>query len=148
MKPAYTPDAVVARENARNETLKRSQAVQSSMHLLLGLIRDHQSPAAVALREMGIHIPELETTLVRRLNARPLGKAGEEFRLSVECNDVERDCVIEALRLGRNYVNSAHMLLSILRHSASPGAKMLAEFGITLAEARETVERLELANSR
>src|SRR5918999_1563092 len=74
---------------------------------------------------------------------RVVGRRTRPFeRFTREARRVVTLAQTEAKGLGHNYIGTEHLLLGVLGSEEGVGASALAEFGITLTDAREDVKRM------
>ena len=97
-------------------------------HVLLGLLKEKSGVAAVALGELGITAEELEQ-LMRQ-------KIGTGIRSTIALDDltprtkrVLQVAVMQAARLGHNYVGTEHLLLALLGEGDSYAMLFLEALG-------------------
>ena len=128
---------VLAQEEAR----RLDQGFIGTEHLLLGLLRENEGVAALALQAQGV-----STEMVRaavRATVAPSGAAtSAPPPFTPRAKKVLELALREALRLGHNYVGSDHLLLGVVR---GPGvaADVLTSLGVDLSElGAEVADRL------
>ncbi|MCL2227512.1 MAG: ATP-dependent Clp protease ATP-binding subunit [Oscillospiraceae bacterium] len=102
-----------------------------SEHILLGLSREGGGVAAKVLREAG-----LETRIIYDMIVKHVGFGNPEDRqpqdLSPRAKGIVEIAVMEASRLGHNYVGTEHLLMGIIREYDSVGAKLIRLTGVDL----------------
>jgi ATP-dependent Clp protease ATP-binding subunit ClpA len=123
---------------AQDEALKLGHDYIGTEHLLLGLLRDStgtagqvltrlQAPPDVVRDKIGEHVrPGAEKT---RGHVPFSTSAKKALELSLR----------EALQFGHSYIGSGHLLLGLLREEKGTAARVLAELGIDLDNARVLV---------
>src|SRR5437762_1817396 len=105
-------------------------------HLLLALLRDPQSVAAVMLRHQGVSREALRADLEHRLPRRQ-ADPGEEKRLAPAGKQVIELAYDEARRLNNNYIGTEHLLLGVVAEDQSLAARLLREHGAPLDGLRQ-----------
>ena len=110
-------------------------------HLLLGVVQEPEGIGAQVLNRLGVEtfrVREVIERVVGRGAAPPLGKLElvPRAKRSIEL------AFDESRRRNHNYVGTEHLLLGLLREETGIAAQVLTELGVTLAGAREEVERL------
>ncbi len=102
-----------------------------SEHILLALTREGGGVAAKVLREAG-----LDGRLIQDMIEKNIGKGrqGEvpPQGLTPRAKRVIELAVVEANRLGHNYIGTEHLLLGILREYDSVAAKLIVSTGVDL----------------
>jgi ATP-dependent Clp protease ATP-binding subunit ClpC len=110
-------------------------------HLLLGLLRQEEGVAAVALDNLGVTLVK-----VRAQVARIVGKGDEvmsgQIPFTPRSKKVIELALREALSIGHNYVGSEHILLGIVRENEGVAARILLEFDADALKIRSEIMRL------
>ena len=110
-------------------------------HILLGLLKEGEGIAAKVLKKLGISESAIEQLIKRMIgigsepNVKVLGftpRTKRIFELSL----------VEAKKLGHNYVGTEHILLGLLREGEGIAARILIDSGISLSKARNEVMKL------
>ena len=107
-------------------------------HLLLGLLHDSsgtacqvltrlQAPPEAVRAKVGELVQPGDTTMRGHVPFTAAAKKALEMSLR------------EALQLGHNYIGSGHLLLGLLRQERGTAARVLAELGVALDQARPLV---------
>ena len=119
--------------------------------LLLGILRAEDSEAAAALSSLGVTLEaareESEQMLSEALSSvgisledirREVGEAfdmsifdGHQVPFSPLAKKALEQALGEAVRLRRNYISTAHVLLGILRNEDGTAVRMLARLGVS-----------------
>lgn len=123
---------------AQEEAGRFGQNVVSGEHMLLGMLREEDSAAAVVLQRMGVGLADLRADVERRLTSgqAPVGQAMQLSASAKRNIDLAYD---EARRADNNYIGSEHLLLGLVRLEDSLAGTVLQEHGIDLDRARSTV---------
>ncbi|MCD6257401.1 ATP-dependent Clp protease ATP-binding subunit, partial [Candidatus Aerophobetes bacterium] len=108
-------------------------------HLLLGLIREGEGVAALALQNLGIDLEQ-----VRQEVEKAVGKGGGSLFLgqipfTPRAKKVLELAVTEARNLGHNYIGTEHLLLGLIREGEGVAAQILTNLGADLEKVREEV---------
>jgi len=125
----FTQRAKTALELAHKAATELGHNYVSSEHILYGLSREGGGVAAKVLHDAG-----LGDKLILDLILKHVGK-GESDRtepsgLSPHAKRIFEIALVEAGRLGHNYVGTEHLLMGILREYESVGAKLLRLTGV------------------
>lgn len=134
----FTDRAKIVVMKAQNEARIRNSSEVTSVHLLLGLAAEWEALAGRTLQEAGVSREALAQAA-----AAALPDVGNRFGYHVDFSEGMkrvRDLVVqESLRLGHNYVGTEHLLLGLLEAQDEPGARILAELGVTKADAEARI---------
>jgi hypothetical protein len=107
-------------------------------HLLLGLIRESDGVAAMALAQLGIRLDD-----VRERVKETIGPAGSATTgsppFTPRAKKVLELSLREALQLGHNYIGTEHILLGLVREGEGVAAQVLVSLGADLARVRQQV---------
>jgi len=127
---------------AKEEAKRLNHDYVGSEHILLGLIREGEGVAAVALQELGLDLNTI------RLYVEKLAKAGPdtllvgEIPFTPKAKKVIDFAVDEARRLNHNYLGTEHLLLGLLRDTEGIASQVLLNLGLDLAKVRQEVMNL------
>jgi hypothetical protein len=110
-------------------------------HFVLGLLGEGDGVAARALESLGVGLQPARD----RLEADPAREQDQRAHLpfTPEAKRTLEFSLREALQLGHDYIGTEHILLALVRDSATAGARMLTELGATPEAVRQRV--LEVA---
>jgi hypothetical protein len=137
----FTERAKLALLDARDEAQRAGHRHIGSEHLLLGLLDGPQGVAAKAIEAAGVRLDTVRQAVEGRLDPpEPAGAEGAgQPSFTAGAKKVRDMTVREALRLGHNYIGTEHILLGLLSLEDEPGARVLAELGVTKAGAEAWV---------
>ena len=110
-------------------------------HLLLGLIREGEGVAALALDALGISLEDARRDteeIIGQGQAAPTG----HIPFTPRAKKVLELSLREALQLGHNYIGTEHILLGLIREGEGVAAQVLQKLGADLARVREAVVEL------
>ncbi len=107
-------------------------------HLLLGLIRETEGVAAIALAQLGIRLDDVRDRVKETVG--PAGSAPTGSPpFTPRAKRVLELSLREALQLGHNYIGTEHILLGLVREGEGVAAQILASLGGDLARVRQQV---------
>jgi ATP-dependent Clp protease ATP-binding subunit ClpC len=110
-------------------------------HLLLGLLRDDETPAAAALATFDITVEE-----VRAQVARIVGQGDEvtggQIPFTPRSKKILELSLREAISLGHNYIATEHILLGLLREGEGVGVRILRDLGAAPTDIRDEILRM------
>jgi len=133
----FTPRARALLPGAVSEALRLGHDNVGNEHILLALFTDSESIAAKVLAEAKI----TQATVERRiLEANRRGSSTNEAPpFTGEATECLEKAVVEALRLGHNYVGTEHVLLALFANADALAAQILTEAGATHDELRDRI---------
>jgi ATP-dependent Clp protease ATP-binding subunit ClpC len=128
--------------HAQEEARDLNHGYIGTEHLLLGLMREPESVAAQALREL-----EIGQDAVRERVVEIIGRGSEEpsghIPFTPRAKKVLELSLREALQLSHNYIGTEHILLGLVREGHGVAATVLTGLGGDLSRVRDKV--IELA---
>ena len=128
---------------AREEAIRLQHDYVGTEHILLGLIREGEGVAAAVLTNLAADLDELHRLVEENVRRGKSASAIGELPYTSRAKKVLEYAMAEARELNHSYVGTEHLLLGLLREEKGLAAKVLAELGIGLDEARaETLKLL------
>jgi ATP-dependent Clp protease ATP-binding subunit ClpC len=128
---------VLAQEEAR----RLDHNYIGTEHVLLGLVREGEGVAAMALSSLDISLDE-----VRRQVEENIGRGQAAPSGHIPFTPRAKKCLElglrEALQLGHNYIGTEHILLGVLRLGEGVAVEVLQNLGADLNRVRQTVIEL------
>jgi len=125
---------VLAQEEAR--TLHHNYI--GTEHLLLGVLHEGESVAALVLKSLGISLEEARNRVKETADSGQDAPA-RHVPFTPAARKVIEGSLQEALRLGHNHVGAEHLLLALLREGDGLAEQVLADLGAGYAQVRERV---------
>jgi ATP-dependent Clp protease ATP-binding subunit ClpC len=115
---------------ANQQTHRLGGNVIGDVELLLGIARLPACNGASVLRQLGVNLKRLRSTLERQV--RPLATIpapaklpqSPQFKLAVEA------AIESSAAAGHEWVGTEHMLLGLLKHPGTSSSQVLATFGV------------------
>ena len=140
----FTEKAQQALLFAQQEAIALNINYVGTEHILLGLIRQGDGVAAVALKNLGV---DLEKARQEVINITGMGDLGvtQIIGYTPRTKRVLELSLAEARALGHNYIGTEHLLLGLIREGEGVAAKVLEDLGVNLERARQEV--MSLLNS-
>lgn len=123
----------------RREADGLGQRYLGTEHLLLGLLREDQGPAARALGSLGVTLAAARGE-VGRMHAVggaespvevPADAAPGRFPISTSAREAMEQSLREAVRLGSGHLGVEHVLFALVRVESGAAARALAGLGVT-----------------
>src|SRR6478735_7476517 len=134
-RPSPTPEARLVVEYARREAREMAITTVGSEHLVLGVLRSGDHPAAARLNGLGITLDAARTA------ALSLQESGREHsEIDREIKRVLEEALHAARRDGADRVGVEHILTGALCDPAGGATRMLRALGVTPDEAGALVE--------
>ena len=132
-QPTWIPSKHLSRLNeharavlvlAREEALSFNHQFIGTEHLLLGLLREQEGVAAVALAKLGVALDPVRAAVEKKIG-RGDQPVQEEIDYVPRARKVLSLALDEAERQGSTYVRTEHILLGIVRDGGGVGADIL-----------------------
>jgi ATP-dependent Clp protease ATP-binding subunit ClpA len=114
---------------AREEALCFNHQFIGTEHLLLGLLREQEGLAALALEKLGVALDPVRAAVEEKIG-RGDQPVEEEIDYVPRVRKVLSLAMDEAERQGSAYVRTEHILLGIVREGGGVGADILDTFGV------------------
>src|SRR5439155_20399625 len=107
-------------------------------HLLLGLILDGEGVAYQALDSLGVSL-EAARAAVQDIVGRGQAAPTAHMPFTPRSKKVLELSLREAMQLGRNYIDTEHILLGLIREAEGVGGQVLVGLGCHLELVRQEV---------
>ena len=143
-------------DHAIDEARKLGHSHVGTEHLLLGIVRENETPAAKALEAFGVSLETVRHNVIATLGQphRQVGAsapmppssqstrnlAGPFDRFNDRAKRVLALAQDEAIRFNHNYMGSEHLLIGLIREEEGVAARALAKLGVELAKARKAID--------
>jgi ATP-dependent Clp protease ATP-binding subunit ClpC len=127
---------------AREEALALNHPFIGTEHLLLGLLREHDGVAALALEKLGVALDPARIAVEQRVGRGDQPVQGEAIDFVPRARKVLSLALDEAERQGSAYVRTEHILLGIVREGGGVAADMLDTLGVLGKVRAQVVELL------
>ena len=114
-------------------------------HILLGLIREGEGVAYMALTELGISMDGARAQVVAIVGQGQSAPTGH-IPFTPRAKKVLELSLREALQLGHNYIGTEHILLGLIREGEGVAAQVLVDLGASPDRVRQQVVQL-MANA-
>lgn len=137
-RPTWIPSKHLSRFNghaqhvlslARAEALSFNHQFIGTEHLLLGLLREQEGLAALALGKLGVVLDPVRAAVEKKIG-RGDQPVEEEIDYVPRARKVLSLALDEAERQGSGYVRTEHILLGIVRDGGGVGADILDTLGV------------------
>jgi ATP-dependent Clp protease ATP-binding subunit ClpA len=141
----FTNRARIVMALAQDEAQRLGHNYMGTEHLLLGLVREGEGVAAVALKRLGVSLEDARAAVMHIIGHGDRIVAGE-IGLTPRAKKVIELAVDEARRMGHHYIGTEHLLLGLLREGEGIAAGVLESLGVNLERARGVI--IETLNNR
>ncbi len=137
-RPVWIPSKHLSRFNehaqhvlalAREEALSFNHSFVGTEHLLVGLLREQQGLAALALEQLGITLEPVRAAIEKKIG-RGDHPVEEGIDYVPRVRTVLSFALDEAERQGSAYVRTEHILLGIVREGGGIAVDILDTFGV------------------
>lgn len=127
---------------ARQEALRVGHGCIEAQHLLVGIIREGDGVAAVALQKVGVDPEEIQRRIGELAPPGGVAPLAEDLSMSPSVRAAFERSFEEARKLGHDRIGTEHLLLGMLADDEGIPAQVLREFGIEVASVRDAVSDL------
>ncbi len=127
---------------AQEEAGRLGESFVSTEHLLLGLVREHDSVASRILDRMGISAGRIRSEIERQVT-RGDSRSAQDMQLTPRAKRVIDLAYDEARHLTNNYIGTEHLLLGLIREGEGLAGRVLARLGVDLERTRREVVALQ-----
>lgn len=137
-QPTWIPSKHLSRFNghaqhvlslAREEALSFNHQFIGTEHLLVGLLREQEGLAALALEKLGVALDPVRAAVEKKIG-RGDQPVEEEIDYVPRARKVLSLALDEAERQGSAYVRTEHILLGMVRDGGGVGADILDTLGV------------------
>ena len=137
-RPTWIPSKHLSRFNghaqhvlslAHEEALSFNHPYIGTEHLLLGLLREQEGLAALALEKLGVALDPVRTAVEKNMGRRDQ-PVEEEIDYVPRARKVLSLALDAAERQGSAYVRTEHILLGMVRDGGGVGADILDTLGV------------------
>lgn len=145
MLSRYTERAQKAMGLAKEEARRLGWDSVDKGHLFLGLVREGNGLAAVALQNLGLELDEVRRCVDGMLDRGPQfqsssGAGADKLEFTSRAIHVLTEEALSVSRqLGHNYVGTEHILLALLRDAEAVPARALAQLHVTVDDVRSLI---------
>jgi ATP-dependent Clp protease ATP-binding subunit ClpA len=128
---------------AREEAARLHHEYVGTEHILLGLAREGEGVAAAVLTNLGADLDDIRRTIEKAVKeGEPSTAAGPDLPYTSKAKRVLEFAMKEARDMNHSFVGTEHLLLGLMGEGQGIGAQVLAEFGVSLKQARAETLRL------
>ncbi len=126
---------------SQEEAKKLNHNYIGSEHLLLGLIKEGEGIAALALKNLGVAFDKAAKQ-VETLLGRGEDPVNDIIGYTPRTKKILELSLMEARALNQSYIGTEHILLGLTREGEGVGAKILSDLGLDFEKIREEIIKL------
>jgi ATP-dependent Clp protease ATP-binding subunit ClpA len=134
----FTNRARIVMTLAQDEAQRLGHNYMGTEHLLLGLVREGEGVAAIALKRLGVSLDDARAAVLHIIGHGDRIVTGE-IGLTPRAKKVIELAVDEARGMGHSYIGTEHLLLGLVREGEGIAAGVLESRGVNLERARGVV---------
>ncbi|MDT0552315.1 ATP-dependent Clp protease ATP-binding subunit [Urechidicola vernalis] len=132
---------------SKEEALRLGHDFIGTEHLVLGLLRKRDGKAIDILNSLGVNLEHLRNKIELLSPANPIVPSGNEkknLHLTKQAEKALKTTFLEAKLYKSDAINTAHLLLCILRNENDPTTKLLQKFEVDYEEVKALFQQLFL----
>jgi ATP-dependent Clp protease ATP-binding subunit ClpA len=134
----FTDRAVGVMVMARKQAIRRGQAAVTPEHVLLALAMTEAGVGRFALERLGLDLEAEGPAIAALVGEDVRAEPGQRPDLGPDAQQLIREAITHAPRLGHRYVGTEHLILALL-DARSPAGDFLRSRGITPESLRDSV---------
>jgi len=142
----FTQKAQEAMMDAQNLAMRRNHQQVDAEHLMMALLRQENGLVPKVIEKSGVVPATLEQEVEKRLDAMPAvsgtGTSPGNVYITNRLNTLLLGAQDEASYLKDEYVSVEHLLLSLLKDTSDPLAKIFAGYGLTKEKVLHTLSEV------
>jgi hypothetical protein len=124
---------------ARSEARQMHHEFIGTEHLLLGLLQEGRSLAAMVLKNLDLDSAKVRQEVVNIVKVGPAVLTSDMLSFTPLANRVLELSMEEARRLRHDYLGTEHLLLGLIREPDGVAAQVMTKLGVALEVVREEV---------
>lgn len=130
MTSQFSPKVSEVLSFSREEATRLASKSVGPEHLLLGILREKESPVFDLFYQLDVNIQSVKTELEEKVKAKEVGQPinTSELVLNEQASNILKLAVLEARVQSMQLVDVQHLLLAILHDQVNNGAKEVLEF--------------------
>nr|WP_314287297.1 ATP-dependent Clp protease ATP-binding subunit [uncultured Capnocytophaga sp.] len=134
---------------SKEEAVRLGQSTVGTEHFLLAMLQEDDGSAVALLHDLNVDMERLRQNIHTLTSARGLNPPNfNAIHFTVQAERAMQATYLEAKRLHAETINTAHLLLSILRNENDPTTKVLNKLGVNYEIARDRFQPINDDNSQ
>lgn len=148
MEDKFSPRVKNVIAYSQEEALRLGHDYIGTEHFVLGIIREGTGKAVTILQNLGVDLSRLRERVEvlhpanLELQNSMLANEKKNLRLTVQANRALQTTQLEVRLYPGNTINTATLLLSILRNDNDPSMKLLENMGVTYSTVEKELKTL------
>ena len=127
---------------AREEATELRHEYVGTEHILLGLCREGEGVAAVAIQNLNVDTDEIRNEVLNTVKRGATGATGPDLPYTSRAKKVLELSMSEARDLRHSYVGTEHLLLGLINEERGIAAQILLSMDLTADKVRQEILRL------
>ena len=131
---------------SKEEALRLGHDFIGTEHLVLGLLRKGDGKAIDILKILDVNLDHLRKKVEMQNPANPILSTGiqkKNLQLTRQAEKALKTSFLEAKLFKSDAVNTAHLLLCVLRNENDPTSKLLAKFNVDYDEVKSIFQQID-----
>jgi ATP-dependent Clp protease ATP-binding subunit ClpC len=140
MEAKFSPQVKDVISFSREEALRLGHSYIGPEHLMLGIIREGESLAAVLLKRLNVDLSHLRKQIESTMRLASVGQSNQVYQsipLTTQAERILKLTYLEAKNFRATLVGTEHLLLSILKDNDNAATRTLASASIDYKTVRE-----------
>ena len=126
---------------SQSEAVRLGNETVDPEHILLAILKDHESTAMKILGRLGINFDMLKRTIDKVLQNRDVNFVVGTIPLSARFNYIVENAKEESHRSGNLYTGTEHLILALFKDGRTKGIEGLIEAGISYDIIKEEIDK-------
>ncbi|WP_454980291.1 ATP-dependent Clp protease ATP-binding subunit [Capnocytophaga haemolytica] len=126
---------------SKDEAIRLGQSTVGTEHFILAMLQEGEGRAIEILQNLGVDIEKLRQQIHTLTSVRGLSPANyNSIHFTIQAERAMQTTYLEAKRTQNDVINTAHLLLSILRNENDPTTKIFNKIGINYDLVRNNLQ--------
>ncbi|MGV6844647.1 MAG: ATP-dependent Clp protease ATP-binding subunit, partial [Lutibacter sp.] len=144
MEDNFSPKVKDVIAFSKEEAIRLGHDFIGTEHLLLGMLRKNEGKAIAILKYLNVNLHDLRNKMegLNEINSSFLNEESKAIHLTKPAEKALKTTFLEAKLYQSDSVNTAHLLLCILRNDTDPTTRVLNRFAINYEEVKLVFKQL------
>ena len=126
---------------SKDEAIRLGQSTVGTEHFILAMLQEGEGRAIEILQNLGVDIEKLRQQIHTLTSVRGLSPANyNSIHFTIQAERAMQTTYLEAKRTQNDVINTAHLLLSILRNENDPTTKIFNKIGVNYDLVRNNLQ--------
>ncbi|MBP7901277.1 MAG: ATP-dependent Clp protease ATP-binding subunit [Spirochaetes bacterium] len=126
---------------SQSEAIRLGNETVDPEHILLAILKDHESTAMKIMGRLGINFDMLKRTIDKVLQNRDINFVVGAIPVSARFNYIVENAKEESHRSGNLYTGTEHLILALFKEGRTKGIEGLIEAGISYDVIKEEIDK-------